>query len=153
MHSLAGCFWSYWASSSSDTELCLLRFFQRVSQVFTIKLVHTPGYSGIWQNDAVDTLAKQVLRSSPVVDLIPTFPRRICPRVVSEQFLLRRASRKLSTQTRSTLSRASPAVSSFLRNMLFVSVHSQTRRAPLGFDRNPNWRCFHGPHETSGHLT
>jgi hypothetical protein len=35
--------------------------FAKARQVATIKLIHVPGHSGIWQNDTVDKLTKQAL--------------------------------------------------------------------------------------------
>ena len=55
---------SYRKSYMWDTKLCLLRALRRACQVSTIKLVHVPGHPGIWKNETVDKLAKQVPKIS-----------------------------------------------------------------------------------------
>jgi hypothetical protein len=123
----------YWKASLSDTKQRLRLAYAHACQVATIELIHVPGHKGIWQNERVDKAAKQAIRSLDVTNvnadtsLAESFSRDFYR--VPPSYAQASTTRPITKQTRTTLTRASAALATFLAKMVLDCGYTMRNRS------------------------
>jgi len=147
----------YWQISCSDTKTRLRTAFMQACQTATIQLIHVPGHAGIWQNVLADRYAKETLRDITVANVdndiaqatefaksfysrAPTYTKSPPPTTIS-------------AQTRTSLNRASAALSSFISKMILDCGYTMGHRAKFkGANLSDRCRICGSEKETPSHL-
>lgn len=148
----------YWKASLSDTKQRLRLAYAHACQVATIELIHVPGHKGIWQNERADKAAKQAIRSLDVTNVnadisqAESFSRDFYR--VPPSYAQASTTRPITKQTRTTLTRASAALATFLAKMVLDCGYTMRNRSLFTGATNYSALCrlCHTAPETPGHL-